>query len=771
MALPDERKFSFSVENLPADTFSVVKFTGSEGLSRLYRFDVELIAEKDDIDFDSVLQSTAVLTLHGEQGDVPLQGVVKKIRQKHVYHGYTLYRASLVPKLWWLTLTHHNQVFLDVTVKDIVETVLQDGGLTSYDYELRLQKEYPRWEYVCQYGETHFQFFSRWMEKYGLYYFFEHSIPGGKLIITDSALAHTPYSGHETMRYSQPSGLDNVVEPEVISFFNCEQTAMTAKVYLKDYNWEKPSLKITGEAQVKNGGHGQLYLYGEHFRTPSEGADLANIKAEELLCREKLFFARSGSPYLRPGFEFGLKGHSRGDYNQKYLVTDVEHKGDQTAYLLSSLQGVSAEGNQVPSYTNSSTSIPASVQFRPQVQTAKPKFSGTLHGKVDASSSGEYAELDEYGRYKIILPFDLSGRESGKASAWVRMMQPYAGSTHGMHYPLHKGTEVLLTFIDGDPDRPIIAGAVPNPETPSMVTSSNQTQSKLTTSGGNSFKLEDQGGSQHITLSSPTSNTYLRLGAVDSSTESSMSSSSTSTSSDTSSDTSDDSDDSSSSSSDDTDWYDITGETYTSGFKLFSLGDWDVKVTNSSTMVLGKKTSMVIGVKSSTVIGSESKWNLISKTTVTLGADSKYKTLMTYLVAKKDGVCGAYNKVLAAGTWVVAQATHVKENVSNVFTSKQDVIADDTKVIAEETEVVESSDQVIDAIVLVTPSRDSVVESDISVVSSQENIIDDQTDVISSRASVMSDETNVIDTKTDVIETESAVTSSTSIVTDLLSVV
>jgi uncharacterized protein (DUF2345 family) len=136
-----------------------------------------------------------------------------------------------------------------------------------------------------------------------------------------------------------------------------------------------------------------------------------------------------------------------------------------------------------------------------------------MNAHIDAAGSGQYAEVDDQGRYKVILPFDLNSAMGGKASSWLRMAQPYAGENHGMHFPLHKGTEVLLTFIDGDPDRPIIAAAVPNPITPSPITSSNSTQSHVTTAGGNKLHFEDQKGRERIVMQTPNSNSLFRVGA------------------------------------------------------------------------------------------------------------------------------------------------------------------------------------------------------------------------------------------------------------------
>jgi len=422
------------------------------------------------------------------------------------------YRVVMVPKLWRLSLTRHNQVFLDKTVPEIVAACLQDGGLSALDYELRLQKDYSPWEYVCQYGESHLDFISRWLEREGMYYYFEAGATGEKVIITDSRIAHTSMEQGKTLYYSPPSGLESGHMQEVMSTFFCRQQMLPRKVILKDYNYRRPSLDMTGEAEVYAQGHGDVYIYGEHLRTPEEGAALAKIRAEEILCWEQRFDGESSVPYLRPGYTFDLHDHYRGSFNRGYLAVRLTHEGNQAGYMLSGLGAELAEGERETWYRNAFTVLPAEVQFRPERKTPKARFNGVLNGKIDAAGSGQYAELDEQGRYKIILPFDTSGRKDGKASAWVRMMQPYAGAGHGMHFPLHKGTEVLLSFIDGDPDRPIIAGAVTNPETPSLVNADNQTKSRLVSASGNEFHMEDQAGKERILLNSPATQTFMRLG-------------------------------------------------------------------------------------------------------------------------------------------------------------------------------------------------------------------------------------------------------------------
>jgi len=490
-----------------------VRFWGAEGISRTYEFEVLLIAEDLEIDLERVLRKPARFLIHREGGDVAYHGILLHFEQLHEVDGVGFYRAYLVPRLRWLSLTHHNQIFLGKSVPEIVEETLKDGGLTSADYEFCLKDSYRPFEYVCQYGESHLDFISRWCEREGIYYYFDQSGGAEKVVFTDTSIAHTEMPQGSGLYYSPPSGLEALHLGEVVSFFNCRWSLTPSSVFLKDYNYMKPSLEVSGSTEVSAGGRGCFYYYGDHFLTPEEGQRMARIRAESILCRREVYHGESSVPYVCPGFIFDMRDHFRRDFNRRYLATEVRHEGSQAGYLIAGLQSQLAEAERRVYYRNAFTVIPASVQFRPERKTERPRIAGTITARIDAAGSGQYAELDEHGRYKVVLPFDLSGRKDGKASAWVRMAQPYAGNDHGMHFPLHKGTEVLLTFIDGDPDRPIIASAVPNPETPSVVTAGNQTMAAITTSGGNKIHIEDQAGNERILLHSPQQKSFVRIGA------------------------------------------------------------------------------------------------------------------------------------------------------------------------------------------------------------------------------------------------------------------
>ncbi|MBI4804259.1 MAG: type VI secretion system tip protein VgrG [Desulfovibrio sp.] len=571
-------KFSFEIQGFDKDAFHVVRFSGEEGISQLYHFEIELFASDMDVDFEKALSNTATFSIKRKLGDIPFHGILKTFEQLSHSGPYTFYRAVLVPKAWWLTQTTHNQVFLNQNNEHFLTAVLKDGGLSpGLDFKLSLQGSYPTWEYICQYDETHFDFASRWMERDGLYYFFQQGSTGEKMVITDSLTSHGPMPQGETFRYSPPSSMQVGHEEEVLTDFTLTQRRLPKKVQLKDYNYQTPSLELSAETLVSQSGQGIHYLYGLHFMNTSQGEALAKIRAEDFRCREKLFNGVSSIPFVRPGYTFKIDNHYRGSFNQSYQTIACRHEGSQEAWLVSGLGlTFSKERDNLLFYRNSFTAIPASVQFRAELCTERPKISGTLNAKVDAASSGQYAEVDSQGRYKVILPFDLSGRKDGHASAWVRMAQPYAGAGFGMHMPLHKGCEVLITFEGGDPDRPVIAAAVPNPETTSPVTDQNQTQACITTSGGNQIHIQDQEGSQRILLSSPTQQSFVRIGSHN------------------------DPDDGYVKGDHSGNWEQAEDP---DGLKLYSGGPLTVKASESFEVILGNKNEITLGALTDNVIG------------------------------------------------------------------------------------------------------------------------------------------------------------------------
>ena len=690
------QKFSFDIQGFDKNTFHVVRFTGEEGLSELYRFEIVLYAGDKDVDFEKALTNTATFTILRQQGNIPFHGILERFEQLSHSGPYSFYRAVLVPKAWWLTQTTHNQIFLNQNNQQFLTAVLKDGGLNpGIDFKITLQQNYPTWDYICQYGETHFEFASRWMERDGLYYFFEQGKSSEKLVITDTLTAHTPMPQGASFRYSPPSTMQSGHGEEVVTDFILTRKRLPQKVQLKDYNYETPSLEVQGEALVSQHGQGVRYLYGLHFKTASQGNALAKIRAQEYQCREQIFSGTSAIPFVRPGYTFSITDHYRDSYNQKYQTIACRHEGSQEGWLVSGL-GLATDSADADAhketlyYRNTFTAIPASAQFRAELATQRPRIAGTLSAKVDAAGSGQYAEVDSQGRYKVILPFDLSGRKDGHASAWVRMAQPYAGAGFGMHMPLHKGCEVILSFIEGDPDRPLIAAAIPNPETQSPVTDQTQTQSRITTSGGNLIHFEDQEGSQRILLSSPTQQAFVRIGSHN------------------------DPDDeepptwkfdsqTTSDSLANWEWAESPD-----GLKLFSAGPLTVKAQESFEVIIGNKneivggidTSTVLGLQIDTVIGGLVEYQFPTKLAFS-SAEEHLKGELTHIYATKtelatdkNAITVAYTKLVTDETKIVADKTDLCATKVELNTAKQEVAAEVAQTYATKNEMAAQKDTI-----------------------------------------------------------------------------
>lgn len=513
------RVLKFHSDAVEPHTLLLLSAEGQEALSSPYRFELELASQRTDLDSSALLQAPAYVgikqgtTIKGSDKrgirTLKYHGVVSSFAQGERGQGWVIYRAVLVPKLWRLSLNVGCRIFLDQTVPEIVEEVLKGNGFTAQDYEMKANaRPYPKREYVVQYQESDLNFLSRLLEHEGIFYFFRQADDQEKVVFGDSTTAYESSPDENPIPYRplEKGGVEEWFGQEAIRTVTFRHQLIQSRVILRDYNYRTPSVDLKVSSPVAEGGFGTLYQYADHYKNSDEGKEMAKIRAEELKCRERLFHGSSNIRSFHPGLTFPLADHYREEFNRSYLITGVRHSLQQSMPL-GNLASVSA------SYRNEFSAIPADEVFRPERTTPKPRIFGTMHAKVDAGGSGEYAEIDDQGRYKVQLPFDLSGKNGGRASRYMRMAQPYAGPGMGMHFPLHKGTEVILTHIDGDPDRPIIAGAMPNPETEGPVAGGNQSQCAITTGGGNKIVIEDSGGGQRIAMASPHGNCSFYMGA------------------------------------------------------------------------------------------------------------------------------------------------------------------------------------------------------------------------------------------------------------------
>jgi type VI secretion system secreted protein VgrG len=507
--------FTIASDALPPSTH-VVSVVGHEAISHPYGFQIGLEINDDSFNPEGALRARAKLNVNQASSSEPyfFHGIIAAIELLHHYAGKTLYRATLVPKLWHLGQTLHSRIFTDNTIIEIIQAVLKDGGLEDTDVQFQLLQRYPKLEHVCQYKESDLDFVSRWMEREGLYYFFEQEEEGEKLCITDSISFHGRLSSG-SVRYVPLSGNDSMAL-EALDSFRAKHSALPARVELADYDYLRPTLQLRGRGAVDQQGQGEIRLFGENPSSTADATRYARVRAEALLMGQRVFHGRGRVFHLRPNYRFTLEDHPNPTYNSKiYLTTELEHLGNQSATDPHVKRLLDIEELGADEYVVELAAVPAESQVRAARAHPWPRVDGYEVGRVCGEAASDYAQLDEHGRYKCRVLFDESDLVDGSATTWIRMMQPHGGGVEGFHFPLRKGTEIVVFFLAGDPDRPVIAGVVPNPLKPSPVTSANHTKNVVQTGGRNRLELEDLDGSQWVKLSTPYSDTFIHMGLPD----------------------------------------------------------------------------------------------------------------------------------------------------------------------------------------------------------------------------------------------------------------
>lgn len=483
---------AFVSAGLPNEQIQLRGVHGKEELSQLFCFRLILSRPKPftDDELDVLLNSHCGIamglnpsdTVHGILSDIQLLDHTRTVDAR--------YLATMVPTMSLLQLARSCRVFQDLTTTEIIKSVLELYSLKEgRDFDIRVHTPLPKREYIVQYQETDWSFLSRWMEHEGLFYWFEHGAGGEKLVVADENEDTTPIADPHAISYRERNNLDTSGESTIWNW-QLLQKRIPARVAVIDYNYRTPHipLAVADDVDTKRG-FGSVFHYGEHFKNKDEGKRTAKIRAEQLRCTRRVYAARTNCPRFRVGHTFELENHHDAEHDGKYLITSIEHRvghpvrtGDVEDYHL---------GDEPERYFAKLTAIPLDTVFRPERRTPWPEIRSVMHAHIAGDGSGEHAEIDGAGRYKVRLPFDTGGPKGSKSSRWIRKAQPYAGGGYGQHFPLHKGTEVLLAHIDGDPDRPIIVGAVPNAHTISPSTGANATQSVIHTASGIRIEMED----------------------------------------------------------------------------------------------------------------------------------------------------------------------------------------------------------------------------------------------------------------------------------------
>jgi type VI secretion system VgrG family protein len=494
--------FELEVSGHAGAALQVVKFEGEECLTRPYRFDIDIICQNPSLPLDDILMRPATFTLRRGEDLRQISGLIRTIVESgESAGGFYAYRMTLVPRIALLGLSQHNRSFgthRPMSVIDVVLDVLTDpNGLAlaqdSFSVQVLQPEAYPEREFWAQYEESDFDFVHRLLEHWGIFYYFEQDEAGERVIFTDTTTllplqkidAILSYDGHNK---ANPDGLG-----AALTVSRTLQT-VTKTVELKDYNDQMPQLTLTADAAVPKGGFGRYSEYAAHFRTNAEGGLFAKARSEEIGCTRDVFDLKTNSAFLTSAAIFSVEAHFRPHLNQSYMPTAIRHQGRQNIAGAFWEDATPVESG----YHNEVTAVPAGVAYRSPRQIRRPVMGGVMPAVVEAQGDEtERATLDPQGRYKVAIDFDTTDNPLYQRSPFLRRLQTYAGPNIGLHFPLLKKTEVMIGWVDGDPDRPLILGAVPNAQSVSPVVKSNETENMMRTASGIAFIMNDGPGQTH----------------------------------------------------------------------------------------------------------------------------------------------------------------------------------------------------------------------------------------------------------------------------------
>jgi type VI secretion system secreted protein VgrG len=499
-------RFEPSDGSLPE--FNVVEFSGQEGISQLMHFDLELECDAEDhdkVDFSKILDKPATLIIRcwpDFTEERTYHGIIASFEQTAQTDDWVTFYAVLVPRLWHLTLNYQSRIFQEMSAPEIVEDVLKnDAQFQSDDYRLSLQGTYdklnqPPREFCVQYQESDFAFISRLMEEAGMFYFFEYTDSKEVMVIADAPSVHQETSPISQVRFADSSGLIPP-EEEVVTAIRYKESVLTGKVSLKDFNYDTPQTNLLVESQINSDAPMEIYHYPGRYGFVSQGNNFARIRNEEIEASRKLISGSSDCRSFCTGYLFNLVGHPHDYLNAEYLLTHVSHFGAQGGRL----------AQDVPtSYENHFECIPADVSYRPSRKTPKPMIQGAQTATV-VGPAGEEIYVDGKGRVKLQFHWDRQGKKDENSSCWIRVSQLWAGANWGAMFIPRIGQEVIVSFLECDPDQPIITGRVYNGDNvvpyglPGEKTKSTiKSNSSMGGGGSNELRFEDLAGSEEIYL-------------------------------------------------------------------------------------------------------------------------------------------------------------------------------------------------------------------------------------------------------------------------------
>jgi len=494
---------------LGKDVLLLESFAGNEEISRLFSYQLEMRSQEDSISAKDIVGKNVTFQVQLADGTPRyFNGFVCRFSAGSRETGLRRYQAEVVPWLWFLTQTADCRIFQDKTVPEIIEKIFGDLGFSDYETS-EISETHEPWEYCVQYRETDFNFVSRLMEQEGIFYYFRHEQGKHTLVLADQKGAYEDCPENEVeyeYTYSSQAAVDRLTSWEHEYEFTPGKWGQT------DYNFEDhparsettPSkLLMTDEqtaVELDNIDKYEIYDYPGEYPDKGRGASYTKIRMEEDEVPHDTVNAASTCKTFFLGGNLTVKKHDcAAEEGKTYVITSIEHVANEP----SEYQGGEGIGED---YSNTFTCIPDSVTFRPERITPKPVIQGSQTAVV-AGPAGEEIWPDDYGRVKVQFFWDREGKRDENSSCWIRCMQPSAGKGWGSMCIPRIGQEVIVSYLEGDPDRPIITGLVYNADQmPAYSLPSEKTKSYLKTNsspggdGYNELRLEDKKGQEQIFL-------------------------------------------------------------------------------------------------------------------------------------------------------------------------------------------------------------------------------------------------------------------------------
>lgn len=453
MGVEAERYMRFDCP-LGNDMLWVRHFTGSESLGACFEYSVTLFSKYPYIQAKDLLgKSATVEVLFNPDKPRYFNGLVCEFGYVGVQEHFHAYRAVLRPWFWMLSRNRECRIYQNMTTLDIKTEIFSRYSFAESD-EQCFGTLTPR-EYCVQYRESDFDFVNRLFEADGIYYYFKHEKDKHKLVVTDSPSAHSPAPGYEEIYYGR---FENEKQRQIGVFYewSSKQSITSGRVVLNDYDFTKSRADIKVQrADPKEHDHSdaEIFEYPGRYAEVSSGDDNAKVRLEELQVGYDVSRGVTDSRGLTTGVIFKLKDHPREEQNQDYLIIAAHYDIDSGSFRTGTVSH--------PQMSTHVTAIEKSIQFRPHGRTPIPRIPGPQTAKVVGPKDSEIW-TDEFGRVKIQFPWDRYGKSDATSSCFVRVSQAWAGADFGSLHVPRIGQEVLVDFIDGDLDRPIIVGRVYN---------------------------------------------------------------------------------------------------------------------------------------------------------------------------------------------------------------------------------------------------------------------------------------------------------------------